>query len=1003
MLTFHLTSFAHWIACASFVLPRDLGQPAAAETKSETSVAPVLDVRANSFLPSSQDNVALAVDPSGASVVVWQSRRQENMNYGVYAQRFDARGRPAGPEARVNLFAEGPQTRPTVALDAQGRAWFAWESLEQDGDLGGIFARRMDAALASGTSEVLVNELTAGHQGEVALACDDKGNALVAWTGPERQGRAVFARYLSADGQPAGAAQRLSDVPDDRSTRAVLPSIACDPRGGFVVAWSQADEVGVPVGIHARRVSASGEVLGAAFEIADGSRGRPVEPALSINAKGEMVAAWLAATDADYVPHLARLRFDPAAGAWGVAAIEAVPTACPGYTSGLDVQIQDAGRVALAWSSYGDASRKADTFVRWIEADGSVGAPLPATAARNGHQRLSAGAGGRRLALSAQGALLLGWSGDGAQGDDNGAHLSIVGGDFQFEGAQIDSPALAVTSFGEDAAQPHEPPVRTKPVFTNLQSALSVGGPDFGFNGISQTGLTPPDPHLAVGPNHIVQVVNDSVAIFTKSGQQQLLQSQQAFFQDTGFMFDAEAIFDPQSNRFMVMTNNRKGTQAFFNLAVSDDNDPNGNWFRYAFNVTAQAGGSGSIDSPNIGVDGQAVYLTADFPPFSSGNFLIFIVEKAPLLVGGTSPITNSLFLTTSQSWGTPVMHTSAAGFYLVEALETASANTLVLHAITNPLGTPVLTNFNLGVPTYQAPEDPPQQGTSVRPEAFEARFWSCMFKNGKLYATHHQGSTRILQRWYEINMSNWPMAGTPSLVQSGDVDLGAGIRTFFGSIAGDGQNNIALTYARSSPTEFISMSRSYRLASDAAGTLTPPVFMRLSQGPDTSGRWGDYSGTVADPSHDRVFWGTHEYNAGGWATWIGVYGPCDNVVSYCTAKQTSLGTFPSIGSTNLPSLGTNTFQITLSQGVPNQNALVYSGTSAAAIPFFNGLLCANPPLERSAVVALDGAGNGSLSMPVTVDLLGAHRYFGWWMRDPAQPDGTGIGLSNGLDVTFCP
>jgi hypothetical protein len=990
----------------SFAFAGDPGHQPTASGGSETSTAPIaLDVRANSFLPSLQDSVAVAIDAQGAAVVTWQSRRQEDFNYGVFAQRFDARGRPVGGEVKINLYSKGPQTQPCVALDGKGSAWFAWESLDQDGDLGGVFARRLDGRLETGTDEVLVNASTEGHQGEVALASDPSGRALVAWTGPFGQGRAVFASLLDGSGVILGSEQRLSEVPEDSLVRAVLPSVARDPKGGWLVVWSHADDRGVPQSILARHVGDDGQALGDVWQVAGSDLGRPVEPAVAFSADGRLAVAWLAAALEDYVPALRTFERGERTGAWSPSASRSVPTQCPGYSSGLDLAFDAQGRLALAWSSYGDAERNADTFLRWIASDGEIGAPVRATAAVSGHQRLAVGAGGRRLAVAQNGVVAVAWSGDAGQGDESGAHLSLIGADAAFEGQPFDSPVLAAETFGEPdlAASPHEPPVRVKPTQVILNHPLSQGGPDFGFNGIPQTGLTPPDPQLAVGPNHIVQVVNDSVAWYTKSGTQQSVQTQQAFFQNSGFMFDAEAIWDPLSNRFMVMTNNRSGGLSIFELAVSDDSDPNGTWFRYHFDVTALAGGSSSIDSPNIGVDGTAVYLTADFPPFSTGSFLIFIVEKAPLLVGGANPITRSLFIGTSQSWGTPVMHSSAAGYYLVQGLETASANQIVLHAITNPLGAPVLTSFNLNVPAYSAPEDPPQLGSSVRPETFEARFWSCVFRNGRMFATHHQGSARVLQRWYEINMGNWPQSGTPTLVQSGDVDLGAGIRTFFGSVVADGQGNIALTYARSSPSEFISMSRSYRLAGDLPGTLTPSVFMRQSTAPTPINRWGDYSGTVADPNANGVFWGTHEYYTNAWATWIGVYGPCQPTSTYCTGKITSVGTVPSIGSANLPSLGTNNFLLTVTQGPPNNNGLVYYGTAPNSQPFFNGFLCVQPPLLRSPVVTLDGAGQGQVGFPITVDLMGSKRYLAWWMRDPAHPDGTNVTLSNALEVTFCP
>jgi hypothetical protein len=42
--------------------------------------------------------------------------------------------------------------------------------------------------------------------------------------------------------------------------------------------------------------------------------------------------------------------------------------------------------------------------------------------------------------------------------------------------------------------------------------------------------------------------------------------------------------------------------------------------------------------------------------------------------------------------------------------------------------------------------------------------------------------------------------------------------------------------------------------------------------------------------------------------------------------------------------------------------------------------------------------------MAVAIDpsMVGTTRHFQFWFRDPQHPDGTGIGLSNGLRVVFC-
>jgi hypothetical protein len=991
-----------WLSALTVLAPE--GQEAASPALLELSETPVrqVELAANTFTWSSQDAVALARASSGRTVVVWQSRRQQEGNYGVYARLVGADGAPLTGEVQVNQYTRGPQTVPSVAMDGAGAVWFAWESLGQDGDAGGIFARRFDADLETATVEILVNEATAGHQGEVALACDADGNALVAWTTPEGEDgrRAVHARLLGPDGEPLAASFRVGGC-----DRATLPAVAAHPDGSWTLAWSSHQVAGRPLSIRARRLAADGSALGTEQVLFEREGGLPVEPVLAAAADGELVAGWLVAEAEDYVPHMARFAWDGEAAAWSERSLLRLPDETPGYTSGLDLAALADGRVVVAWTRFA-AGGDAETLARVVSADGEPGPARALTRARQGDQRLAVGGGARRLAATADGRLALAWSGDAGLGDGSAANLTLlvpqgVGGD-ALAGAV---PPLRFQP--EEGAVPHEPPVDSGGALRreSFPELKSLAGPDFSFLGITQTSLTPPDPHLAVGPAHVVEIVNGAIAWFDRDGtflSQQAIDGGGGFWAPVGangFIFDPEVVFDPDSRRFFAMANERGTGKAYFLLAVSDDDDPLGSWNKYRFDVTAAAGDT-DIDSPNMGVDDQAVYLTADF--FGPDKYLIFIVEKAPLLSGG-APLTRSLLHVGSQSWGIPVMYGTAPAFYMVEAFESSSSSTLRLHAITDPLGTPADTTFDLSVPTYTFPEDPPQQGTSVRPETFEARFWSCVFRDGKLYATHHQGSSRVLQRWYEIDMSSWPSSGTPTLVQSGDVDPGPGVRSFFGSIGVDGAGNIGLTYARSSSSEFISMARSWHPAGAPAGSTTPSVVVQASSGSDISGRWGDYSATVPDPDVDGVFWGTHEYRSAGWSTRVGVFGPCEAPVNYCTAKVNSLGLTAAMGAQGEPSLGTDAFSLTLTGGRPGSLAVFFYGDAPQAVPSFNGFLCVAPPLKRTPPQNIAGNGTLTLAVPVTIDLLGRKRYFQCWYRDGPNPDGTGVGLSDGLEVTFCP
>jgi hypothetical protein len=404
---------------------------------------------------------------------------------------------------------------------------------------------------------------------------------------------------------------------------------------------------------------------------------------------------------------------------------------------------------------------------------------------------------------------------------------------------------------------------------------------DVGFYGINFTGWTPPDPIIAAGPNHVVVMTNGAIGFFEKNGTkdfQDEIEDSYGFWGGQGatnFVFDPEVIYDPHSQRFMAIAAERApGSLSYFLLAISDDSDPNGDWYKYRLDVTSLAGGD--IDSPNIAVDEDVIYLTADF--FTPGEkYLVYMLEKEPLL-SGTIGITRNLLITGSQSFGIPVIHGEVPAMYMIEHFERSSNTMVRLHAITDPLGTPQRVTYDLTVPAYSPPEDPPQKGTTSRPETFDSRFWSCVWRDGSLWATHHQGSTRVMARWYEIRTNGWPESGTPSLYQSGDIDPGPDIRTFFTAISPDGYGNAAMCFARSSPNEYISIARCARLSTDPLGTMREVVILKNSTTGYTAGRWGDYSGVSCDPSDDRTFWMHGEYATGSniWNTWI----------SWCTAPN---------------------------------------------------------------------------------------------------------------------
>jgi hypothetical protein len=100
------------------------------------------EFRVNTFVANNQDDPAVGADASGNFVVVWRSATQDGSGYGIFGQRFLGFGAPLGPEFRVNTYTTQGQTGPAVAADPAGNFIVVWNSNTQDGSAYGVYAQR---------------------------------------------------------------------------------------------------------------------------------------------------------------------------------------------------------------------------------------------------------------------------------------------------------------------------------------------------------------------------------------------------------------------------------------------------------------------------------------------------------------------------------------------------------------------------------------------------------------------------------------------------------------------------------------------------------------------------------------------------------------------------------------------------------------------------------------------------------------------------------------------
>lgn len=401
------------------------------------------------------------------------------------------------------------------------------------------------------------------------------------------------------------------------------------------------------------------------------------------------------------------------------------------------------------------------------------------------------------------------------------------------------------------------------------------------FPSIHQTPWSPPDPSLAVGPEHVVVTVNMAVAFYDRNGNEQFFANLDSsgdpgFFEEIGsgaFTFDPKCFYDASIERFVILALEvyNDPDEGWITIAISDDSDPNGTWYKYrTWAVITDGGTEYWPDYPGLGFDDNAFYTTVNLFGFSGGfgGVLFRSFPKEPMLVG--DPITF-----------TDLRNNNGASAQVAQCLDSRttplfvsrqSQSKLRIESIQQGPGGASLVTTTVDVPASQNPnQDAPNAGGGTL-DTLDGRIMNVMWRDSGLWLAHAIRGTgdNTKARWYHIDPAGFPLLGNPTLVQSGDVDLGEGTFAFFPAIAVNSVGDAAMVFARANAQEFPSIQATGRRANDPAGTMGEPVLVTVGdQG--TDGRWGDYFDITVDPNNDATFWMVGEYATDiGWQTWIG-------------------------------------------------------------------------------------------------------------------------------------
>ena len=245
------------------------------------------EIQANAHTPDQQLNPAVASEADGDFVVTWFSLTQDGASGGIFARRFSSGGAALASEFQVNTYTTDYQRNPSVSEAANGNFVVAWQSQLQDGAGWGVFARSFSSAGAPLTGELQVNTYTVNDQQNPSVAVSASGQFVVVWQSllQDANGQGVFARRFSSSGAALANEFQISayTIGSERN-----PSVAVDADGEFIVAWDD----GIATNVFARRFSSDGVPLTGNFLVNTYTPSYQIFPSVAASASGDFVVAW---------------------------------------------------------------------------------------------------------------------------------------------------------------------------------------------------------------------------------------------------------------------------------------------------------------------------------------------------------------------------------------------------------------------------------------------------------------------------------------------------------------------------------------------------------------------------------------------------------------------------------------------------------------------------------------------------------------------------------------
>ena len=406
------------------------------------------------------------------------------------------------------------------------------------------------------------------------------------------------------------------------------------------------------------------------------------------------------------------------------------------------------------------------------------------------------------------------------------------------------------------------------------------------FDGIRDVdGAAAPNTNISVGATQVVEAVNSSYQVFSKTTGKSIFGPAQISSIWTGFggncglgaggsYRDPVVLYDKAAQRWLITIvvsndNFATGTEC---IAVSTTSDATGSYNRYSYSSAPNLN-----DDPKFGVWPDAYY--ASYNLYNGQTFIgaqACAYDRTSMLSGATA---NSICFTKSQDFsflpsdldGTTLNNPGEPDFFA--ELTPNGSSSLSLFQFHVNFATPSSSTFAgpaaINVAAFSEACAggaciPQPNGDGTQLDSLSDRLmFRLAYRNFSdheaLVVTHSvKGSSAASNvRWYEIRSPN----SSPTIFQQGTF-AHSNVALWNASIGMDKAGDIALGVNGSSRSIHPSIAYTGRVPSDPSGQMESPGVIQVGKGSQTGGvtSWGTHSSLSIDPADDCTFWYAQEY-----------------------------------------------------------------------------------------------------------------------------------------------